>query len=150
MNDTGYGGGVFAYHMGNFERNNVEGNIASQNGDGTGGGIYVIYLHTAAQNTIVDNEATRGGAYITTPIRVRKISLTTMLSRKQRHRNSDATQDGGGGITSAANRLSIYANTIISNTANGAVVYRSWTVPCMIYRIIISSSIPASAAEGYW
>jgi hypothetical protein len=119
LNDTGYGGGVFAYHVGTFEQNTVEDNFASQNGDGTGGGIYALYLQNAVGNTIVDNEATRGGGiYFNTYAGEEDFSYN-YVARNRATGASDTTQDGGGGIASAANRVIIYGNTIISNTAYG-------------------------------
>lgn len=119
VNDVGYGGGVYAYHTGTFERNIVEGNIASLNDGGTGGGIYVIYLQNAVGNTIIDNEATRGGGvYYNSYVGEENFSYNT-VARNQATGASDATQDGGGGITSAADRVVINGNTIIGNTAYG-------------------------------
>jgi hypothetical protein len=119
LNGTGYGGGVYAYHTGSFERNTVESNVASQNGDGTGGGIYAIYLQNAVHNTIVDNEATRGGGVYYNAYTGEEDFSYNYVARNRATGTNLATQDGGGGISSAANRLSIYANTIISNTADG-------------------------------
>ena len=117
INNTGYGGGVYAYHVANFERNNVLSNIASQNGDGTGGGIYIIYLHTAAQNTIMYNEATRGGGVYYNTYTGEEDFYNNFVSHNSATGTNDATQDGGGGIASAANRVNITGNTITNNTA---------------------------------
>jgi len=119
VNDAGYGGGVYAYHTGTFERNIVEDNIASKNGDGTGGGIYVIYLQNAVGNTIVDNEATRGGGVYYYTYTGEEAFANNFVARNRATGTSTATPDGGGGIASAANRVEIIGNTIISNTAYG-------------------------------
>jgi hypothetical protein len=117
VNDTGYGGGVYAYHTGTFERNIVEDNIASKNGDGTGGGIYALYLQNAVQNTIVDNEATRGGGVYYNTYTGEEDFSYNYVARNQATGSSDATLDGGGGISSVDSRVNISDNTIISNTA---------------------------------
>ena len=117
FNDTGYGGGVYAYHVGNFEDNTVEGNFASKNGDGTGGGIYVIYMQNASHNSITDNEARRGGGvYFNTYTGAQEFFYNFVARNRA---TGSATQDGGGGITSAADWVEITDNTILSNTANG-------------------------------
>jgi hypothetical protein len=117
VNGTGFGGGVYAYHVGNFERNNVLRNIASQNGDGTGGGIYAIYLQTAFDNTITDNEATRGGGVYFTAYTGEQEFTNNFVARNRATGENNATLDGGGGISSAANNLDIADNLISSNTA---------------------------------
>ena len=120
VNGTGYGGGVYAEYVIRFDDNIVQGNTASQNGDGTGGGIWGRYFNQANRNTIVDNAATRGGGIYYASYAGRMMLRDNLLAHNRATGTSGAPPDGGGGIASAADKVEIINNRIISNTASGA------------------------------
>ena len=120
VNSTGYGGGVYAEYVLQFEDNLVQGNTASQSGDGTGGGIWGQYFNRAYRNTIVDNVASRGGGIYYTPYSGSMMLRDNLITRNRATGTVGAPPDGGGGIMSAADKVEIVDNRILSNTVSGA------------------------------
>ena len=117
---TGKGGGVYAYYVTGFENNVVQGNVASRDGDGSGGGVYASYLREARQNTVIGNTATRGAGLYYQTYSGRQALRDNYIARNRATGSSADAPDGGGGIASAADQVSIVGNEIVSNTAEGA------------------------------
>ncbi len=120
VNGTGYGGGVYAEYVIQFEDNVAQGNVASQSGDGSGGGIWGQYLARAYRNTIVGNVATRGGGIYYTAYSGKLILRDNLIARNRTTGTASDPPDGGGGIASAADKVEIVNNRILTNTASGA------------------------------
>jgi hypothetical protein len=117
LNGAGYGGGVYAYHVGRFDDNTVGYNIASKNSDGTGGGIYVVYQQNAAHNVIIGNKATRGGGVYYNTYAGDEDFTYNFVTQNSASGTEEITLDGGGGIASAAHGAHIIGNNIRNNTA---------------------------------
>lgn len=115
-NGIGYGGGVYAYYVGDFNNNRVHGNLASTQGDGSGGGIYAIYLNRGQHNEIVENSARRGGGVYFQTYTGNEVFSDNLLTGNRATGTSFTTRDGGGGIASEADRLELSRNDILSNT----------------------------------
>ena len=121
INGNGYGGGVYALYVLRCDDNTIQSNVASRTGDGTGGGIWAQYLKQAEGNTIADNTAARGGGLYYTSYLGNLTLRDNLIARNQATGTSTAAPpDGGGGIASYADKVTILDNTIVSNTAQSA------------------------------
>jgi hypothetical protein len=114
---TGYGGGVYAYYTPDFNDNLVQGNLASRKGDGSGGGVYAAYLKDAYRNTIVNNYATRGGGVFYKEYTGQQTFSGNLVARNWATGLNLVSEDGGGGISSKADRVEITDNEFINNNA---------------------------------
>jgi hypothetical protein len=148
---TGHGGGVYAYYVTGFDGNVVQGNVASQNGDGSGGGISALYLPDARQNTIIGNIATRGGGLHYESYAGRLALRGNTIARNRA--TGANSEDGGGGIASAADWISIVGNQIVSNTtgsAGGGVVIRQGTRYVLQDNEVISNAALVGGGIGVY
>lgn len=116
VNGEGFGGGVYGYYMPDFFDNVVQGNVASDNSDGTGGGIYVQYLKDAHGNTIKNNRATRGGGVFYKEYTGYQRFYQNLVSNNSATGTNIYSEDGGGGISTAADWVEITNNEILTNT----------------------------------
>lgn len=116
VNGKGFGGGVYGYYAPDFIDNVVQGNVASDNSDGTGGGIYAVYLQDAHGNTISKNRATRGGGVFYQEYAGNQTFHQNLVSENSATGTDISNEDGGGGISSAADWLEITDNLILTNT----------------------------------
>jgi hypothetical protein len=116
VNGLGEGGGVYANYTPFLDDNFIEYNIASKNGDGTGGGICALQMQRCRENQIIGNMAKRGGG-----VYIKSGSHTDFIRNTVAHNeatgNSDATFDGGGGISTEDNQGLFLENDIHDNTA---------------------------------
>jgi hypothetical protein len=108
---------VDAYYLIEFNDNLVQGNQASRAGDSSGGGLYAVYLKEAYRNQIIDNSAKRGGGLYYKEYIGRQTFADNLVARNWALGTDLATLDGGGGISSAADRLEIQGNTFDTNNA---------------------------------
>jgi hypothetical protein len=101
-----------------FNDNLVQGNVTSRGGAGDGGGVYAEgYFGEARRNTIVGNTATNGGGVYFAEYPHPQTFSDNLVARNQATGVNVGAQDGGGGISSAADRIEIIGNDILSNTA---------------------------------